>query len=656
MALAILEADDGPADGSTLARWFRYDIGSNRFFRIAVGGPERRRADGAALIDEPIYITPLQGPIPRSAMGRGRIAIEERQFTREAEFVQMLSYRTANREGPAVSAIIRARRPLPGVETMPSFAVPPLPAQMSARQSRIRQRDMIANQMSFFDILRGIAPMIGNLIGGLAGGAGSTSGGGTATAAPGGDLLARLADPATVQLLSQLISQIGGLPAAPTAAASGLPRATAMGYSEAMIAPALLAALPALMPLLQQVLNPQTIQTVVDAPNRAAQTVINGVNDVLKIGVQADQNFMDHLRQLNPGVDDPALDRLLEGMGLSLSLSGKRRKPSFVRTSRVRLSFDGLRSLTVAGENRILFASDRALSLPMQVELPMLKSGRAPKLNDPELVLEVKDPTTLRVHKRTRAGLAPITGSGAAGVINLPAEAVATLEPGRDWLLCVTLTWGASRKAGVKRLGAVMTTLVHLAGPLVFDGIVDEGEAIDLADPDAHRAVWQKLWAGRFVDGAKRFDTEVDYSYEWDNSGVEAIRRETTIKTKVAEGSVASILARVKGGMTLTPATLANIAASLDRGAAPVGRDVQIALADPAVEARLGLGARLRLKLRGREGEAFALWAYPAVRRATLRLATPDSILETGNIVSLTPRPVPFVVPVAVNIVGTRSR
>lgn len=644
-------------------RWFRYDIGANRFFRLAIGGPERRRSDGVSLIDRPVYITPLQGPMAPNAMGRGRIGIEEDHFTREAEFVQMMSYRTARREGPAVSAIVRSRRPLPSTALPPSSTTPRQPAPLSGQQGRGPQRRALPAQMSFLDILRGLVPAIGNLLGGLAAG-GGTAPSAPAAPAPASDLLVRLADPATIRLLTQLVSQIGGLPAAATPSASAGPSATAaslsyvdaQGYSQAMIAPALLAALPALMPLLQQVLNPQTIQTLVDAPNRAAQTVINGVNDVLKIGVQADQNFMDHLRQLNPGVDDPALDRLIEGMGIGLDLGNKRREPGFVRTPRVRLAFDGLQSVTVAGENRILFASDRALSLPMTVELPKLRSGKVARLREPELILEVKDPATLRVHRRVRTGLPAISASGRIGAVTLAADAVAALEPGRDWLLCVTLTWKAPSKAGAKRLGAVMSSLVHLAGELVYDGIADEGEAIDLADPGEHRAVWHKLWAGRFAAEAKRFDAEVDYSYAWDAAGTDVTRQDTAIRTRPAEGSVASVAARVKGGLSLTPAVLAQITASLDPAAPPLDPAIQMALADPAAAARFGLGARLRIKLRGREDEAFALWAYPAVRRATLALVAPDRILDTGNIVSLAARQVPFVVPVAINLVGTRAR
>lgn len=595
-------------------------------------------------------------------MGRGRFAIEEANFPRDAEFAQMMSYRTASREGPAISSIIRARRPLLGDYPSPNLRPPVMPAPMSRQQSRQAPFRPVVKQLSFLDILAGLAPAIGNLLGGLAGGgSGSAPAPGAGTAVPGGDILARLADPVTIRLLSQLVSQIGGLPA--TAAPTPVPPVTSttssstahgLGYSESMIAPALLAALPALMPLLQQVLTPQTIQTLVDAPNRAAQTVINGVTDVMRIGVEADQNFMDHLRQLNPGVDDPALDRIIEGMGLSLGKQSGNQ--SFVRTSRVRLAFDGLQSLTVAGANRILFAHDRELRLPMLVELPKLKSGQPPKLADPELLLEVKDPTNLKVRKRVRTKLEAIAASGPIGAVALPADAVAALEAGRDWLLCVSLTWRAPRKIGANRLGALMSTLVHLAGPLVFDGLDDEGDAIDLADPEQHRAVWHKLWAGRFSPEAKRFDTEVDYTYDWDAAANEVIRRETGIRTKPSDGTVASATARVKGGLTLTPQVLADVAASLDPGVAPLDPAARIALADPVVSARLGLGARLRLKFRGRDGEAFALWAYPAVRRATLLLAAPDTILETGNIASLSPRPVPFVVPVAINILGTRAR
>ena len=676
MALAILEPDDLPGDDDDARRWFRYDIGSSRFFRLALGGPERRRLDGVSLIDRPTWVSPLEGPIAESAMGRGRYGIDEARFQDDAEFVQMMSYRTATREGPAVSAIVRARRPLPR-DLAPARLTPPrLPVPMSRQQSSTTRRPSApaVNQLSFMDILGALAPVIGNLLGGLGGGAQGTAAP-SAPAGTGGDILARLADPATIRLLTQLVSQIGGVSTGATATAASTAlagrrsdataTASALGYSTAMIAPALLAALPALMPLLQQVLNPQTIQTLVDAPNRTAQTVINGVNDVLKIGVQADQNFMEHLRALNPGVDDPALDRLMESMGLSLA--GGARRAAYLRTSRVRLAFDGLQSVTVAGENRILFAHDRAIVLPMRVETPSLKSGKPARLTDPELLLEVKDPVGLRVHKRVRSSLPPITGSGPIGAVTLPADAVASLEPGRDWLLCVTLTWRAPRRAGGRpgdrsvaagtdRLGACMTTLVHLAGPLVFDGLSDEGEAIDLADPDRYRALWHRLWAGRFAPEAKRFDAEIDYAYSWDPAAADVRREDTQIRTKPADGSVASVVARVKGGLAFSPAALADAAASFDPDMPPLGADARAALADPAVAARLGLGARLRVKFRGREGEAFALWVYPAVRRATLALAAPATILETGNITTLSPRPTPFVVPVALNVIGTRAR
>lgn len=674
MALAILEPDDLQGDVDDGRRWFRYDIGSNRFFRFAVGGPERRRLDGVSLIDQPTWVSPLQGPLAESAMGRGRYAVDGAHFADDMEFVQMMSYRTATRDGPAVSAIVRARRPLPLEIAPPRLSPPRLPTPMSRQRSVSTHRPSpaVAHQLSLMSILAAIAPAIGNLLGGFGGGAPAAAAPSTpaAPAAPGapGDVLARLADPATIRLLSQLVSQIGGLPAgasgtvagaAPAPPAGGATAtASALGYSNAMIAPALLAALPALMPLLQQVLNPQTIQTVVDAPNRAAQTVINGVNDVLKIGVQADQNFMEHLRALNPGVDDPALDRLMESMGLGFSGGG--RTANYVRTSRVRLAFDGLQSVTVAGESRILFAHDRAIVLSMRVEVPMLKSGRPAHLADPTLLLEVKDPVGLKVHNRVEVALPPITGSGPIGAVTLPSDIVAGLEPGRDWLLCVALTWRAPRKAAgvarADRLGACMSTLVHIAGPLVFDGITDEGEAIDLADPDRYRALWHRLWAGRFAPEAKRFDAEIDYTYIWDPGAAEVRREDTQIRTKPAEGSVASVIARVKGGLTFSATALAEAAATLAPGTPPLDADARAALADPAVAARLGLGARVRVKFRGREGEAFALWAYPAVRRATLALVAPETILESGNITTLSPRPTPFVVPVALNVVGTRAR
>ncbi|WP_404338213.1 hypothetical protein AB2M62_04690 [Sphingomonas sp. MMS12-HWE2-04] len=641
MALAILvPEDDGPAG----KRWFRFDVGTSPFCRFAVGGPERRQLDGVSLLGQPVWTSPMLGPLPAHDMGRGRYGIDESVFQGEAEFVQMMSYRTAQREGPAVSAIVRSRSPLP--------AMPPAPALFAraASVSRPERAQPVANALGLLDILGALAPMVGQLLGGLRGG--GTPAPGPAPAPGGADLLQRLADPATIKLLTDLIAQVSHAPA--PAPPPGLSSTKSVRYSEAQIAPALLAALPALMPLLQQVLSPQTIQTLVDAPNRAAQTVINGVTDVMKLGIQNNQAEMDHLKDLNPGVDDPAFDRLMEGLGLGPA--AQRNGRDWLRTTRVRLAFDGLRSVSAGGANRVVFASDRAIVLPMRVELPELASGGAPRLGEASLSLEVKDPVSLAVVRRARARVDDIVASGAAGSITLPLDQVAQLGAGRDWLLSVTLTWRGPKKMQGRRLGVVMTQLIHLAGGYVFDALHEEGPAIDLADPDQHRPFWHKVWAGRFAEEARRFEAEVDYHYGWDAGARDVVREESSIQTRPADGSVAGMQARVKSGLVLSPDALAAVAATLDPDSAPLDPGVRAALNDPLLAERLGLGARAMLKLRGRQDEAFALWAYPAVRRAKLALLKPRTVLETGNITEFAPHQVPFAVPTAINLVGTRAR
>lgn len=646
MGLAILEPDDIGSDGQ---RWFRFDIGSAPFYRFAVGGPERRRLDGISLIDRPVWISPMLGPLAPQNMGRGRFGIDESLFNREAEFVQMMSYRSATREGPAVSAIMRSRRPLPTHGPTRGPAIAMARPSMQPRRPMIRGSRAPVEAMSFWSILSGLAPMVGQLLGGI-GNIGTVA----ATPTGGSDILQRLADPATLRMLNDLIGQIGRAPAPPAAPPAPIATQQSVRYSHAQIAPALLAALPALAPLLQQVLSPQTIQTLVDAPNRSAQTIINGITDVMKLGILNNQAEDEHLRKLNPGVDDASFDRLLAGLGLGKA--GRRAGRDWLRTTRVRLAFDGLRSVTVAGVNQVVFAQDRAISLPMLVDLPTLKSGKAPRLAEAELMLEVKDPNSLAVVKRLSTPVSDIAAAGPAGTITLPADQVAQLEAGRDWLLSVSLSWKGPKTLNRRRLGCVMTQIIHLAGPYMFNALHDEGPAIDLADPARYRPFWHKVWAGRFEADAKRFETEVDYRYGWDADAHDTLREDSDIRTRPAERSVASIQARVKSGLTLTPEILAGLAAQLDPGAAPLDPDVRVALQDPLLAQRLALGARAMVTLRGRKDEAFALWTYPAVRRATLSLLQPSDVLDNGNVIAFATREWPFAVPVAINLVGTRAR
>ncbi|MGI9288461.1 MAG: hypothetical protein ACR2P1_23955, partial [Pseudomonadales bacterium] len=103
MALAILtwrEADDE-------ANHFDIDIGStNRYYRYEIGDKSARRSSGLKRLADPTVTSPLLGPLPEESLGRKILEIPNEQLDREHRYVQLFSFRTAQLDGPALSAIV----------------------------------------------------------------------------------------------------------------------------------------------------------------------------------------------------------------------------------------------------------------------------------------------------------------------------------------------------------------------------------------------------------------------------------------------------------------------------------------------------------------------------------------------------------------------
>ena len=654
MALALIAQENDDADGK---RWFSIDIGENRHFRVAAGGTGTVSQAGYTLLDNPSWISPLQGPLAPEQMGRTRFGIPEAVFGREAnqrsEFVQMMSYRTEDLRGPAVSPIIRSRR---FVGVAPEVA---LSKPLSARRTFARAtgyREAMPQAMVIGELLSSIVaalPQVGEVVRAVL----PPSTGGQAPAAGGGGdaLLVRLAAPETIAMLQQLFRQIlGSAPTAPrpaAAATQGLTRSFALGrrgrYSKAQALP-----IAALAPLLGQVMTPQTVQAVLEAPNRHTQTIINGLTDVIKLALTANQQQLEHLRALNPGVDDPALDGLLASM--SLALSGEEPGVRYRRLERVRLKLKGVHSISILGETRVLYKHGARLAMEVEVELPKLASGGEPTLAPALLELKVKDAEDLTCKIVKRFPLGKVTGSGLLPVrAELDANETANLEPNRDYLMTVTLVW--KNRAG-ETIGNLITQRVTLMGGTVFGGIEDQGGAVDLADPIRYRDWWHRVHAGRFEAESKRLEGELIYTLALAKPGQSGNARiDARIETRPKERSAMTLQARVRSGLDVSLPELAQLAGELG-ATTPPDDETLVALTAESFRERLSLAVRIAFSIKGRSGESFAFWAYPAVKRASLRLLTAQSINDLGNVTSLGETRHSFVLPVALTLLATATR
>ncbi|HEX6367474.1 MAG TPA: hypothetical protein VF006_01000 [Longimicrobium sp.] len=669
MALAILRFQGVEGDRAL----FSLEAGANRWYAVAVGGGEADRTHGFAVLRDPVHTSPL-APLPADGMGRGTVEVPLAHLGPRARHVQVATYRSPRRDGPALSEIVAVPvvRPLPddplpaltlGMGT-PMHATPSraLAVPYAPRRDRPLSSAMFLQHLA--SLLPTLLPVVGQVVGGLMGGARPAaavggSGGGTATAAP------ALLTPQTAQLLQQLLQQIlaaaggaaGGTPAAPSTARSmarGLSHPPARGVSyphpqkparqprsEAFVAPALLAALPALMPLLQQVLSPETIKNVLQTvdPNRLLATITSGLVDLGKLGAQIQQQEMQHLERLNPGVTNDAATLLLASMGMSAP-----REAPYRRVESVALHFAGVRPVMLRGRERVVYRAGTDLAFPLDLRTPR-------PIRDATLRLAVKHARTLQVAAERSFALAWCDTGPLSVVPSLTAGETASLRAGEEYLVCATLTW--KNRAG-RAVGTSRQHLVTVAGEFLFDAVGEGGEAVPLNDVARHRDFWHRVWRGTFSGEYRKRIWEARYHYALDAAGHANGRMETVTREDTDEGRERT--GRLKSGMSLSPYVLNALLPQLSDSATPLSQAELEALRAPEFAERFAQSGRTQLQLRGREGEEAACWVFPEVRLQEVTLRRIVRTGDDGQALELAEHPVRFPIPSHVHFVGTRSR
>lgn len=695
MALAWLEQDHATHEPYS----FRIDIGANRFWRVAVGDKRRRRSQGVSLLADPVWVSPLMGPLPEHAMGRTRFVAPPEHFDREARFMQLMSYRDSDRNGPAVSPIIEAHRGIGAGDLSPvtfsrvSHALGGGPHTAEApRPMRWREAPR-SEQMAVGAVLGGLASTIGPLIAqfgpmllqalpsiaGIVGGAGPVVGQLLGALMPGqrgqqaqqaGQALAGLGNQGLrddIANLTTLIqnAQNSGANAAATAgaaptqgvaapapqapvSASSLARARAMATSrshrrawstqsgahtrrsQAMVAPlAGLAAGQLLGPLLQQVLTPETVQQVLQMPNQHMQTIFNAMKDAGRLALESTEQELRHLRELNPGVDDPSLDALLQSMSIGLSRPDPGRQ--WIRAASVSLKLLETQTVTLGGRTASVYARNARLAFPLAVELPVGRDGRSPTVRGAVVQIQVKDAETLEILVNTETPVGDIMRSGRLEAVPaLGADQTAGLPDGRDVLFCFTLIWNNAR--GEPR-GAPLNHRARMSPELIFDRVEPGSETIALSEEARFGDYWHKFYGGRFRDGAKKFEIETRYVVALSPESAPVHHRlESVIGLKPVEGGIHRMKGPIRTGMEMSIAALARLTPILDPSAEPVPQTVIAALQDSSFAEEFNKVGRAAFSFRGSRDEAFELYSYPVMALDTILLKRPSSVDDNGQV------------------------
>ena len=691
MALAILRPSRVP--GPAGAVHFTADLGSNRFFQVAVGDDAVDNSGGVPLLGAPQYNGPIVGPLPESSLGRTEFDIPVGRFDRTHRVVQLTSFRTRAGAGPAYSDLVRvgvappARDDLPPLAfslrdemdpytSDPAFGAPA--AWRRAAPMAYREVQPMSGAMfwgSLLPMLSGLAAKIlpaltggggsplgaiGSLLGGagsplgalgslLGGGAGSTGGGKGAETAVAPPSLSSLVKPETVQLIMQLLQQLqnpAGVAGAPAGANTKSLAQAAPEYSHAAIAP-LLAALPALMPLLEKVLTPETIKAVLDHtdPTKIIGAVKETVTEVGKLGLEHDKQEMEHLRALNPMGVHGAVDDLLKDMGLSASLAVADAEesggPAYRRVESVELSFANVSPVMIHGRSRVCYRAGDEIAFPLDLKTPR-------PVANARLSLVVKDPASRKVLVRKQFTVPQAAAGRLATRVALGKNDIAPLKSGEEYLVCAYLIWPNARK---KPIGTSRSQLITVLDEYIFDR-VEDGKVVPLNDVSKYRPFWHKVWQGSFSKELFKVDFEGKYYYVLDPSQTVNTPIETTTTYGKDEGHVKR--GRLQSGMNTTIGALNALLPQLSTGKS-LGEAQLSALASSDFVTRFNCAARFSATLSGKAGMSGAIWIYPEVRLNELVLYRAASTDADGHVRELTEERVHFPMPVTIHVIGART-
>jgi hypothetical protein len=495
---------------------------------------------------------------------------------------------------------------------------------------------------------------IANILGGLLGGgstqsaqpAANPSGANPQSVTP--DLAQRIVEVIKLLAAPQQAAPSANTPAAPAnpqpTGASQSQSLSGSGYSQQMIAPALLAALPALAPLLEKVLTPETINAVLG--NVGTKATIGAVTDAVKdiggLNIQAYQNILDHIQKNMPSSDTAPL--LAHLNAVSQSLSETTILPSYRRVESVQVRFAPQTSVMLRGRERTVYHVDapQGIAFPLTVETPR-------PIRSATLYLLIKEAETLRVVAEKRWEVANVGTGALPNAPRLSTGEMGALVPGAEYLVCAYLVW--KTKQG-ERIGASRTQSVHMVGEYTYQGVETGGEIVPLNDVEKFRPYWHKVWQESFTREKRRWEWDCKYYYALHTEGGASERLETL--TEEVPGGGRRIEGRLKSGLRVSVSELNALLPQISSYPALNAAQLE-ALSAPSAVAAFGRAARSKARFRGSEGDSVALWVYPEMRIQPVVLLRVGAPNENGLVTELAEETVHFPIPALAHFVGVST-
>ena len=416
-------------------------------------------------------------------------------------------------------------------------------------------------------------------------------------------------------------------------------------YSEAKIAPALLAALPALMPVIEKVLSPEMINAVGEQPVK----LFNAIADA---GLKNTKQELDHLEKINPGVDDPAFDMIAASMSIKKSVGLKAKF-----SNAYAIEFADVKMIPVGGKDKVVYDRRQKIHIPIKITSQAGKGRNQAQIPKAIFQLIIQDGHSMNVLLEKKFKLKDITPGSAVSGIELSSDELKKLPLNRDLKLELAFNW----KKGESTQGTFKNHYFWLSDGYVYQR---SGRTIKqhfaLNDVSRFRNYWHKIWEG----GPETHDRwnivfECKYYYTLIDKDASIRKMETKRKT-VADSATEDgkdyrrkVRAKLKSGMEVSLAAY-NELLSLHQQP-PLSAAQLNAFVGQEFTKEAATAARVSVDFKGKRGQTAALWTYPEGNIQSYILGKVTTVDPSGMITAAQEEEVFFPKFSTVHFIGTKS-
>ncbi|WP_346882218.1 hypothetical protein [uncultured Algibacter sp.] len=425
----------------------------------------------------------------------------------------------------------------------------------------------------------------------------------------------------------------------------------APNFSKAKVAPALLAAIPALMPVIEKALNPELIEAVGNQPVKLFKAIGDAV-------LKMDEQEIKHLEAINPGVDSADdISKLMQGMSISRTIY----KDDLIQYNLVKdlnLNFIGTKTVFFKNKNRVLYTKNNQVLLPFSITTDV---GERLNKSIPKSVIQIliKDAETMHLVFRKTIKLIDVDLSKDINEAFISEKESESIPCNKEFKLEISYIWKS--KSG-KNIGVLKNQYIHFIKDIIYDRIGEPtSKAIPFNDINIHRKFWHKIWSGGYSNSPRweaTFDVQYIMALNTKENGVSKLETRTmdvsdNINEDTEHPKRRRIHARLKSGYELSFEAINHVLQLLNQ--APLDAELLSILKRSDAKTSFSLSARHRVEMKGREGDTATLWGYPEFTLRKLNVSRVEKIDDYGQVIAMMPQEHTIAIPETIHFIGTKS-